>query len=360
MNTPTKLGAYVLGLAVVFGAALGVGSAVGEVGTPPKATTHTESAAHGETTATTGHTETADRGTTSTGTTATEPGGQEEAAGHEDGGHSTSATATATAAKSEDTPGGLQVSENGYTFTPATNTLKAGEPTDFSFTVTGPDGKPVTAFDVQHEKKVHFIVVSRDLNTFQHLHPEEGADGVWTVKLTLPEAGVYRAYADILPTGASAMTLGTDLFAAGEFAPKPLPAVSRTAEVDGYTVTLAGDLVPGKSSKLTLSVAKDGKPVTDVQPYLGALGHLVALRAGDLAYLHVHPEENSLTFHAEVPSRGDYRLFLDFKHQDKVRTAAFTVKATDATATPSATPSTAPSTAPSTTPSTHPAEPHGH
>ena len=84
--------------------------------------------------------------------------------------------------------------------------------------------------------------------------------------------------------------------------------------MDGYTVTLDGDLAPGQTSKLTLKVTKDGKPVTDLQPYLGAYGHLVALRAGDLAYLHVHPDGEpgdgkttpgpDITFYAEVPSRA--------------------------------------------------------
>ncbi len=75
--------------------------------------------------------------------------------------------------------------------------------------------------------------------------------------------------------------------------------------------------------------------MTDLQRYLGAFGHLVALRAGDLAYLHVHPEESvkagpEITFYAEVPSGGDYRLFLDFQHDGKVRTADFTARATGA------------------------------
>jgi hypothetical protein len=113
---------------------------------------------------------------------------------------------------------------------------------------------------------------------------------------------------------------------------------------------LDGDLVPGKSSKVTLTVTKDGREVTDLQPYLGAYGHLVALRGGDLAYLHVHPEGEpgdgrtapgpAVTFFAEVPSAGNYRLFLDFQHQGKVRTAEFTVGTTGA---PAAAPSSAPS-----------------
>ncbi len=243
-----------------------------------------------------------------------------------------------------DTPGGHQVSENGYTLNPLTTTIEPGEPTDFHFTVSGPDGRPVTDYQVQHEKKLHFIVVSRDLGSFQHLHPEMAPDGVWSVKLTLPEAGAYRAFADVAPTGGASLTLGADLSAAGDYDPKPLPEASRTATVDGYTVTLDGELALGQASRLTLKVAKDGRPVTDLQPYLGAYGHLVALRAEDLAYLHVHPDGEpgdgrttagpEIVFYAEVPSTGDYRLFLDFQHEGKVRTADFTLNAGERPATP--------------------------
>jgi len=133
------------------------------------------------------------------------------------------------------------------------------------------------------------------------------------------------------------MTLGADAAVAGRFDPVALPAPSRTARVDDYTVTLDGALVPGESSELTLSVSRDGRPVTDLQPYLAAYGHLVALRAGDLGYLHVHPDGAPddgrtepgprITFYAEVPSGGEYRLFLDFKHDGVVRTAEFTARA---------------------------------
>jgi hypothetical protein len=314
VNTATKLGSYVLGLAVVFGGALGVGKAVGPVGTPPAedhaamtAPLASASAGHGE---------------------------------------------HATAQVKDDTPGGLQVSENGYTLNPLTTTIKPGEPADFRFTVTGPDGRPVTGFQVEHDKKLHLIVASRDLKTFQHVHPEMAPDGVWSVKLTLPKAGPYRAFADFTATGGSALTLGADLSVAGDYQPEALPEESRTVKVDGYEVTLDGDLTPGQSSKLTLKVSKDGKPVTDLQPYLGAYGHLVALRARDLAYLHVHPDGEpgdgrtkagpEIVFHAEVPSTGDYRLFLDFQHEGEVRTADFTLGAGERPQLPTPTPSPTP------------------
>jgi hypothetical protein len=113
-------------------------------------------------------------------------------------------------------------------------------------------------------------------------------------------------------------------------APNP-GAEARTEVVDGYTVTVDGTLTPGKHSALALRIAKDGIPVTDLQPYLGAYGHLVALREGDLAYLHVHPGGEpgdgttqpgpEIQFGAEVPSTSRYHLYLDFRHNDVVRTA---------------------------------------
>ncbi|MGW4642771.1 hypothetical protein ACWEN6_29930 [Sphaerisporangium sp. NPDC004334] len=260
----------------------------------------------------------------------------------------------------EDTPAGLQVAQSGYTLTPLTTGVRPDAATDFRFTVTGPDGRPVTDYQVGHEKKLHLIVVSRDLRTFQHLHPALTSDGMWSVKLTLPGAGAYRVFADFAPTGGSAMTLGADLLVAGDYEPKALPAVTRKVDVDGYSVSLGGDLTPGRSSRLTLRVTKKGEPVTDLEPYLGAYGHLVALRAGDLAYLHAHPDGApgdgrtkagpEIVFHAEVPSDGDYRLFLDFKHEGQVRTAGFTLRSAR----------TAAQTPTSPEPATANPEPSGH
>jgi hypothetical protein len=194
----------------------------------------------------------------------------------------------------------------------------------------------VTAFDVEHDKRMHLIVVRRDTTGFQHLHPEMDGAGIWSVPLTVLAAGSYRAFADFAPTRGEPTTLGVDLVAPGDFAPVT-HTESRTAQIDGYTVELAGDLVPGQASPVTLTVRRNGEPVTDLQPYLAAYGHLVALREGDLAYLHVHPDGTpgdgvtaagpQVEFVAEVPSAGTYRLFLDFQHAGVVRTAEFTITA---------------------------------
>ncbi|GAA0901374.1 hypothetical protein [Pseudonocardia zijingensis] len=248
-----------------------------------------------------------------------------EATGHGDAHSGTVAEAAV------DQPAGLASSRGGYTLTPTDPTPTAGT---FSFRITGPDGAPVTAFDVEHDKRMHLIVVRRDTTGFEHVHPEMAPDGTWSVPLSFPEGGSYRAFADFAPTGGEATTLGVDLAVPGPFEPVE-HAPSRTAQVDGYTVELSGELVPGRASPVTLTVSRDGQPVTDLQPYLGAYGHLVALREGDLAYLHVHPDGApgdgvtpagpQIEFVAEVPSAGGYRLFLDFQHDGVVRTAEFTV-----------------------------------
>ncbi|MFJ9035108.1 hypothetical protein ACIRF8_00745 [Streptomyces sp. NPDC102406] len=230
-------------------------------------------------------------------------------------------------------PGGLQVSERGYTLDLERDRLP-GRTGELRFTIReDATGKPVTAYKKEHDKELHLIVASRDLTAYRHLHPVRAADGTWSTPVSLPKAGDYRVFADFTPRGEKeGLTLGAGLGVAGRYAPAPLPAHSATARVaGGYEVRAEGRLRPGTAGELTLHVSRNGRPVTDLEPYLGAYGHLVALRSGDLAYLHVHPHEGAagprVSFTATAPSAGTYRLFLDFKHGGEVRTAAFTVHA---------------------------------
>ncbi len=325
MRTPVKLAAFGGGLALAFTGALGIGSAVGD---PLGGTA--ASGAHG---------------------------GVRSGAADDHGDEHTASPATRGAAAAVRLPGGLMVSDRGYSLDLAADALPAGAGTQLAYRIVGSDGQPVTDYEASHDEDMHLIAVRRDTTGFQHVHPTLGADGTWRVPLDLT-AGTWRIFADFVPAEGDAagetLTLGADLAVAGDHRPEALPVPSRTAQVDGYTVTLDGDLVPGEESELTLSVSRDGRPVTDLQPYLAAYGHLVALRAGDLAYLHVHPEGQpgdgqtpagpDITFSATAPSTGDYRLFLDFRHDGVVRTAAFTARADRAagSATPGADAGTAP------------------
>ncbi|SDI77994.1 hypothetical protein SAMN05192558_11295 [Actinokineospora alba] len=246
-----------------------------------------------------------------------------EAPHGDSGGHGTAGDHAVASA-----PVGLSAWSGGYALVPTTTTLPAGAAQPFSFRVTGPGGRTVTDFEVAHEKELHLIVVRRDTAGYQHVHPVRAADGIWSVPLELTQPGSYRVFADFVPRGGSPLTLGVDVMVPGEFQPIA-PKESWLAKVDGYEVRIGGDLIAGHASKLTATVTKDGRPVADLQPYLGAYGHMVALRGGDLAYLHVHAETGApgpeVAFVAEVPSEGTYRVFLDFKHGEVVRTAEFTL-----------------------------------
>jgi hypothetical protein len=168
------------------------------------------------------------------------------------------------------------------------------------------------------------IVVRRDGRGFQHLHPELASDGTWSVAVTLPEAGTYRVFADF-SHDSEARTLAADLTVDGDARYRALPEPAATVGTgDGYSVRLdAHGIGSGHEAELGFTVTRNGAAVTP-EPYLGARGHLVALREGDLAFLHVHPDEDSLAFTAEFPSAGRYGLYLQFKHEGRVHTAAFT------------------------------------
>ncbi|MER7419966.1 hypothetical protein ABT346_24835 [Micromonospora peucetia] len=228
--------------------------------------------------------------------------------------------------------GGLSVSSAGYTLTPVAAAFTAGRPGELRFQVRDTQRRPVTRFAVVHDKPMHLIVVRRDLTGYQHLHPTMAADGTWSVPLTLSQPGVWRAYADFTALGddgrQTPVTLGVDLTAPGGYQPKPLPAPASSATADGFTVGYQGTPQAGVTVPLTFRVDSPGGPAT-LERYLGAYGHLVALREGDLGYLHVHPEpqpvDGAVTFWVTTPDPGRYRLYLDFQVAGVVRTAEFTL-----------------------------------
>jgi hypothetical protein len=221
---------------------------------------------------------------------------------------------------------GVVSSRDGYRFVPATHQL-AKDGGAFHFVIEGPKGTPVVDFTQEHEKDLHFILVNRDLTIFHHVHPTRAADGTWSIDLPALSAGSYRAVADFHVAHGPRLALGADLSVAGDYTPSALAEPANTSFIDGYEITMHSDVRKGGEVKIALTVRKDGKVVTDLQPYLGAFGHLVAMRSGDLAYAHVHPDDyvdGTVHFDAELNSEGRYGLFFDFKHNNTVHTAPFT------------------------------------
>jgi hypothetical protein len=210
---------------------------------------------------------------------------------------------------------GLAVEDEGLRLELASSSLARGEAGTLRFRVAG--AKPGD-FELTHEKKMHVIVVRRDGQGFQHLHPSMSADGTWSTPITIPDAGAYRVFADF-SRGGEAHTLAADLTVDGEADYAPLGPVTDVAETDGYRVELEAD-----GEDLDFAITRDGQPV-QTEPYLGAGGHLVALREGDLAFLHVHPkDERSVSFEAHLEPESRYHLYLQFQHEGRVHTAELT------------------------------------
>lgn len=222
------------------------------------------------------------------------------------------------------TPDGLSLADTEYRLQTSTTRLPAGRRARLRFRIVDGRGATVRDFDVEQARRLHLIIVRRDLDGYQHLHPAQAADGGWSVALTLPSAGAYRAFADFRIDGRQHV-LGVDQLAPGRFAPRELPPPATVARVAGYDIAWRahGD------GQLSFDVRRDGVPVTDLDPYLGARGHLVALRQGDLAYRHAHPARSGsagaqISFERIVLQAGVYRLFLQFRHGGRVHTATFT------------------------------------
>ncbi|RKW70958.1 heavy-metal-associated domain-containing protein [Galactobacter caseinivorans] len=304
MKTGTRLTVYGLGLVVAFGGAFGISQAVIPSSVVSDWAKGTESNGHGN--------------------------------GHDPAAAPANAKPADTAA---DSLKGLSLGQGGYVISPVKAPAQAKQQGQLSFTIRDATGAPVTHFKTAHEKDLHLIVTRSDGSQFRHVHPVlDKESGTWTTPWEWDAAGSYRVFADFTPAAENAqgLTLTRTVQVAGEFTPVA-PQPSRVAQVDGFTVTLDGDLAAGTSSKLKLNVARDGKPVTTLEPYLGAFGHLVALREGDLAYLHVHAEGEEpqpgqtsgpeIAFAAEAPTAGRYLLYLDFQVDGKVRTAEFVVDA---------------------------------
>ena len=225
--------------------------------------------------------------------------------------------------------------------------VKAGEPVTLTFTIRHPGtNAAITSYEVVHEKRYHLFVVSRDMEFFEHIHPQELPDGRWTIQTTLPKAGDYRILSDFLPTGGSPQFIGRTLETVGftgdleSQAPHLTPDVDVTKTVGSVTAHLElepAPLVEGQFAHLgfMLTDAKTGRPVTDLQPYLGAFGHALILSEDMRDYVHAHPFEDldvsktsggpTVTFEGYMPKAGRYRAWSQFQRNGDVITIPFTV-----------------------------------
>lgn len=250
--------------------------------------------------------------------------------------------------------------------------LNANQEVTFDFSVKDKSGKAFDNLKIVHEKLIHLLVVSDDLAFFDHVHPEKQNDGSFRLNYKFPTGGVYKLYADFTPEDSQQIINVFDVTVGGKMREKmPLTADKDFKKtVDGLTFTMKTDdeLKAAKGIALNFYVTdKDGKAVTDLEPYLGAMAHFVAISEDASKFLHVHAEDGRMTetkgpgghgdkhggmdmdaehdvkgaekptvvAHTEFPTGGIYKLWGQFQRNGKVITVPFIIEiaAADATKT---------------------------
>ena len=221
----------------------------------------------------------------------------------------------------------MQVAMNPTTVEPNKNVTLS-----FTPKIKGKDNEQVP-LDVEHEKKIHLILVSDDLSWFDHIHPEYQADGTYTVAARFPAPGKYKAFADYKPTGATHVVDKIDIDVTGTgAAPKQFSADKWSGSSGNYSFELrpqSGDIITGTMMHILGIVRKDGKEIdaNSLENYLGAKAHFVVISLSEKEYLHVHPsvENGQFDLHTTFDKPGLYRGWVQFNADGKLHTIDFTL-----------------------------------
>ncbi len=230
------------------------------------------------------------------------------------------------------------------------STVEADKAAVLSFTPGVKDkAGELVPLDLHHEKKIHLIVVSKDLSYFEHIHPDYQASGSYDIAV-LPtgqaytneanknetrfaKGGDYILFADYAPTGGTPQLEKINLTVGGTpYTPVTYSGSKLSATVDGYTLALVpegGNFEVGKLVHIQGILKKDGKEVDakTLENYLGAKAHMVVVGIEDKDYLHVHPgvENGKFDLHTTFAKAGVYRGWVQFQADGKVHTTDYVI-----------------------------------
>ncbi len=222
--------------------------------------------------------------------------------------------------------------------------IEVGKPVSFGFRYVDKDGQEIKDFEVVHEEKLHLFFVSDDLAQYDHVHPVlDAATGRFTHTQTFTVPGQYSVYSDFKSGRLGATLVKTPLTVPGTGGEmKPLVVDTVMERVEGeLKVKLETTPSPIEANgdvmlKYTISTAA-GEPVTDLEPYLGAMGHLFIIHEDLVTLAHSHPKGPEATkdmrggpvveFHTILPKAGKYKAWAQFQHKGKLYTLPWIVEA---------------------------------
>lgn len=221
--------------------------------------------------------------------------------------------------------------------------VKPGEVVKLNFSIQDSTGKILTVnnLEVVHEKLIHLLVISDDLSYFDHIHPEQSPSGDFTVETKFPTPGKYRLYMDYTPAGAGHQLGRMEVNVEGTPAePAKLIADKELVKVvDGIRFEMKSDKPFTTNQPIQLSFVlsdeKTGKPITDLEPYLGAFAHFVLVNEGHSEYLHAHPLLDAPSPDARggpevgtqtlFPKPGLYKVWGQFQRSGKIYTVPMVI-----------------------------------
>ena len=245
------------------------------------------------------------------------------------------------AARHDTTPGGHQpVPQGQRTYEPEitsdTTNIRPNQPIKFSYKIKNDKGEILKKYEIAHEKIMHFIVVRKDLQNFQHLHPDFNQENdEFSIDISFPTDGPYRVFPDFTPSLDNPQKLPVTVFHDMEvgdmdqYTAQPVESKTQPSqEIGSYRITYElSPIMAGNEINYSLTIEKDNQPVTDLQTYLGALGHSVILKKDSLDFIHTHAGETGtgpkIKFATTLPQSGVYKIFTQFQHRNKVITTDY-------------------------------------
>ena len=227
--------------------------------------------------------------------------------------------------------------------------IESGKLVDLTFQIKNPKGENVSDLEIVHEKLMHLFMVSDDLSQYFHEHPVKQTDGTYKLPFTFPNGGKFKIFIDFKPLDDEQTVESFDVEVEGEKLEKVelKPETNFEKVFDGLLVKMKPntELVKQKDLLLKFEIfdAETKKPANDLQNYLGAKAHFVIIRKGLGRFVHAHPmsddmmkemnsnmdmkmgddKDSKITAMTNFPNSGIYKIFAQFKRNDKVITVPF-------------------------------------
>ncbi len=232
------------------------------------------------------------------------------------------------------------------------------EPTKIVFVIVNEQDEVVKDYTISHEKIMHFILVRKDLQGFQHLHPDfNQSTGEFSLDVTFPTDGPYRIYPDFIPTPDNpekqTVTLSKDISVGdlSKYQAQPLTADTENSKSEnGFNIDYYFGSIPRVEAQIDYSLTISKPNINEqvqLEPYLGAMGHSVIIKEGSLDFIHTHAlgmdmgdmegmsaaehaghssEPDTADFSTKFSEKGKYKIFTQFQVYGNVITTDYVIE----------------------------------